>query len=228
MSINLIGSQSSDTWLSQIQTYGVERTQPSMTDMISKMMENKDSNGDGGLGIDEIDISEEAFSLYDANADSLLDQDELSNAMEDMRGLMGPPPAGGGMQASGSEDEETSVEDLVAKMLEENDSDDDSALSIDETGFSEETFSLYDSNEDGVLDEDELTTALDASKEMMESHRQNGMMPPPPMEDSSENSTTQSSFKNVMSAYLSNAFGSQGIASNTYMGGYTNGFSLMA
>ena len=61
MSINLIGSQSSDTWLSQIQTYGVERTQPSMTDMISKMMENKDSNGDGGLGIDEIDISEEAF-----------------------------------------------------------------------------------------------------------------------------------------------------------------------
>ena len=84
MSINIIGSQSSDTWLSQIQTYGVERTKPSMTDMISKMMETKDSNGDGGLGIDEIDISEEAFSLYDANEDGLLEQDELATGMKDL------------------------------------------------------------------------------------------------------------------------------------------------
>ncbi len=72
-----------------------------------QVLQDKDTDGDGVLSIDEVNISDDAYAKLDANEDSVIDQDEFKSAlrmsrdhlkadthkgMKGMRPEMGPPP----------------------------------------------------------------------------------------------------------------------------------------
>ncbi|APW65838.1 hypothetical protein LPB137_08200 [Poseidonibacter parvus] len=52
---------------------------------------------------------------------------------------------------------------ISSQMISKKDSDDDSSLSIEELGVSDNIFSSYDSNSNGLVSQSELTTAIDTA-----------------------------------------------------------------
>ena len=101
--------------------YGANQTpqapaKTDLTDMVERLIEAKDQDGTGTLGIDELSISEEAFRRFDANQNGQLDSEELINGLEQIRQKMGPPPAMGmmkGLRSKDDEDEEQTLLDLL-------------------------------------------------------------------------------------------------------------------
>lgn len=87
-----------------------------------------DSDGDGGLNIEELDVmaeeissktglslnSEEMLASYDTNEDGVVDMDEMESMMADLRDQLGPPP---NMKEGGS------MADALVAYLEESDDD---------------------------------------------------------------------------------------------------------
>jgi hypothetical protein len=66
-----------------------------LEDMTDRLIQDKDSDGDGLLSAAEIDISEEAFALADTDGDGALSRDELIAGAETIGkelGPKGPPP----------------------------------------------------------------------------------------------------------------------------------------
>lgn len=61
---------------------------------------------------------------------------------------------------------------MATQMVTQKDSDNDSNLNLEEMGISEEIFSSYDSNSDGLVGKSELTTAIDTALSQF-----NGEMP---------------------------------------------------
>ncbi len=107
--------------------YGANQTpqapaKTDLTDMVERLIEAKDQDGTGTLGIDELCISKEAFRRFDANQDSQLDSEELINGLEQIRQKMGPPPVMGmmkGLKSKDDEDEEQTLLDLLASSEDE-------------------------------------------------------------------------------------------------------------
>jgi Ca2+-binding EF-hand superfamily protein len=85
-----------------------------------------DSDGDGGLNVEELEVmaeeissmtgqaidAEEALATYDANEDGVLNMDEMENMMSELRAELGPPP---NMKEGGS------MADALAAYLEDSD-----------------------------------------------------------------------------------------------------------
>ena len=92
---------------------------------------------------------------------------------------MGPPPGVKPLSAT-----EMSNEIISAK-----DTDADGALSVEESGLTQETFDVLDTNEDGVVSQDELVAALTEKLEAMKENMP--PMGPPPMGPPPEKSTDE-------------------------------------
>lgn len=99
---------------------------------------------------------------------------------------MGPPPGAQKPNAA-----EMSSEIIAAK-----DTDSDGALSIEESGLSQESFNNIDTDSDGVISEDELvsslTEKLESMKEQLDAAGKKPPMGPPPSESAEETEETSS------------------------------------
>jgi hypothetical protein len=141
-------------------------------DIISK----SDTNSDSSLSIDELGISEDQFSTLDSNGDSLVTQDEIASAIDNKLssfdgempskdefasllsdlGLEMPEPPTSNANSS------TAGSDFSSLIMSQYDSNGDSLLSSDEVSLlSDDEFSALDTNSDGSVSSDELSTAFD-------------------------------------------------------------------
>lgn len=147
----------------------------SPTNNISRsLITQNDSNNDSSLSIEELGIDEEQFSALDGNGDSLVTQDEIASAIdsklasfEDMPskeefasllsdlGLEMPKP-------TESKENSASGDDFSSLIMSKFDSDGDSLLSSSEVSLlSDEEFSSLDTNSDGSISSDELSSAYE-------------------------------------------------------------------
>lgn len=130
---------------------------PAPADMFKKV----DTDGNGGVSQSELDtmtaemaaLSGKQIDLsgvvtsYDLDGDTLLSQDEMGTMMMALKETMGPPPPGG----AGVSAEQASASYLA------NGGDSSGAAGIGEKPAKpEEVFSSLDTNEDGVISEEEL------------------------------------------------------------------------
>ena len=190
---------------------GITSTGSYVTQMLSQSMQQRkddlfskvDSSGDGSIDTTEFSElarklaensgssidADEAFSTYDADGDGVLNEEELDTFMKDNA----PPPPPGGMNAMGGMNmQQNMLDDLFSKIDSNSDSSVDStefaefAEKISATGTSvdtDEVFSTYDADGDGVLSEEELGSFMKDNA------------PPPPAPPS------QSQMQNAASAY---------------------------
>ncbi len=140
-------------------------------DIISK----SDTNSDSSLSIEELGIDEDQFSALDSNSDSLVTQDEIASAIDsklssfdgempskeefasllsDLGLEMPEPPESKQSSASG--------DDFSSLIMSQYDSDGDSLLSSSEVSvLNDEEFSALDTNTDGSLSAEELSSAYE-------------------------------------------------------------------
>ncbi len=155
------------------------------TDLASSILEAADADGDGYLTIEESGQSEEVFTRFDTDADGLLSQEELVAGLQaDMESLASgvtdtstlfdlsaagvemsppPPPPGGPMNST------QMATSLASSILEAADADGDGYLTIEESGQSEEVFTRFDTDADGLLSQEELVAGLQADMESLAS-----------------------------------------------------------
>jgi len=120
--------------------------------MVSNMIAEEDTDGDGLLSATESSFSSEMFTSLDTDSDGLLSSDELVAGLEDgENNQMGPPPPPP-MDAS----------EAASSIMDSQDTDGDSVLSVSESGLSDEEFDVLDTNEDGVVSIDELQAGIEA------------------------------------------------------------------
>ncbi len=106
------------------------------------------------------------------------------------------------------------AKNLAAQMIEENDEDGDGALSVSETGLSDDAFNALDTDGDGILSSEETSAGVLAQNEDLRS-----LAPPPPFEMGSEEESdflstagSQASqqgyatYQNAMESFMSSLF----------------------
>ncbi|MBN2307718.1 MAG: EF-hand domain-containing protein [Candidatus Hydrogenedentes bacterium] len=188
--------------------------------MAGRLLEYTDSDGDGALSIDEVGLSEDVFGEIDTDGDGVLSLEEIQADMASQAQPAGPPPP----PRPESVDLSESAADMVARMIGDLDTDEDGALTIEESGFSEDLFEEIDADGNGLLDQEELETDLVSR---MESHQ--GPPPgPPPAEsedDSDSSSSALTSTRSVQEAYLENSLLTSlfGEDSNSILAAFQNG-----
>lgn len=126
---------------------------PSAQEIAGKIIEEKDSDGSGGLSLDEVKLDTEAFAKLDANSDGQLQAEELQTGIEEEMEAMeqlGPPKMGG---------QHRSPEDMAREIMSQSDLDYTGTLSAEEIGDTT-VFDELDTNEDGVVDMQELAAAM--------------------------------------------------------------------
>ena len=149
MSISAIGGGS------YYQTSATSMKPPSKEEMEARFAE-MDTDGDGGLSIEESGLSEEIFAKMDYDGDGLLTEADREAQMAEGGGAppgMGPQGAGGGPPPD------------FASLIESKDSDSDGALSESESGLTPEQFSSLDTNQDGVVSLAELEASVGSMKQ---------------------------------------------------------------
>ncbi len=104
--------------------------------MVEQMLADKDTNGDGALGIEEMSMPDEAFAKIDKNQDGLADKNELKAFF---------PMA--------------QFDRAAAHFIAEKDANGDGVLTMDEVNMPQEAFNKMDANADGQLDKKELANA---------------------------------------------------------------------
>ena len=112
------------------------------------VMQDKDTDGDAELSVDEMGISEEAFAKLDVNEDDMIDQSELESGLREVTEAL-----------------------RAQRVLQDKDTDGDGVLSVDEMGISEEAFAKLDVNEDDMIDQSELESGLREVTEALRAQR---------------------------------------------------------
>jgi Ca2+-binding EF-hand superfamily protein len=162
--------------------YSIEKSTPDFEAIVAKKLEQKDTDDSGGLTIDEVNLSEEAFAAEDADADGELNSDELIEYETSRYNAFYPKQANTmqGFQMIGKPPFETDTKELTSTIVKEMDADENGALSNSEIDISEEVFAEIDTDEDAELSSDELADsgsilhdALHAQR-LMEDHDENG------------------------------------------------------
>ncbi|MCG3701125.1 hypothetical protein [Aliarcobacter butzleri] len=146
----------------------------SPTSNISKdIISQNDKDSDSLLSFDELDMEEEQFSALDTDSDGLLSQNEIATAIdnqlssysssgempskEDFESLLSSLGLDMPKPPSSSQ-----ADDFSSMIMSNYDSDGDSLLSSSEVSLlSEEEFSALDTNSDGSISTDELSSAYD-------------------------------------------------------------------
>jgi len=135
---------------------GINKKGFSIEELVGKVFEDKDGDKDGALSIEELGISEEKFSRIDENSDGLIGVEEMVEPLKALDMMA--------MQNNKSFNNGKRLEKMSSKIIENMDMNGDGVLSIDELGSSQELFSFFDSNQDGFVDQDELTEGIRALK----------------------------------------------------------------
>jgi Ca2+-binding EF-hand superfamily protein len=149
---------------------GLLDAQEESDSLASAIIDEADTDGDGKLSAAEIAASmgvsdaseiEDVFAALDADGDGTASADELSAGLEASR-PQGPPPPHGGRGGP------PSATEMASTLLERADGDADGALGLGEIASAlgqeeadlTEAFASLDSNSDGSLAADELTSAI--------------------------------------------------------------------
>ena len=127
------------------------------------IMENDDANLNGVLTVDETPMSEEMFSDADSDSDGQLNTHEL----EEMLSNGSPPMRGGGKGQGMMGGGKGGGMGGAQSILDAEDTDEDGSISSEESSLSSEVFSLLDTNEDGVISQDEIEAAQPDKQENM-------------------------------------------------------------
>jgi Ca2+-binding EF-hand superfamily protein len=115
----------------------------STEDLAANIIAENDADGDGALGLAESEGHEGQHIAADADGDGVVTKEELV-AMIEAEWPMGPP----------------STEEDAARRIAKQDADGDGVISASESGVTDEIFNAIDTNEDGVVSQDELEAAL--------------------------------------------------------------------
>lgn len=146
----------------------------SPTSNISKdIISQNDTDSDSSLSIDELGMDEEQFSAIDEDSDGLLTQSEIATAIDNQLSSF----SSSGQMPSKEEFESLisnlgfempkpsasqEADDFSSMIMSGYDADGDSLLSSSEVSLlSEEEFSALDTNSDGSISTDELSSAYD-------------------------------------------------------------------
>lgn len=163
------GAQMSSAMMSSLM--GLQSSQPSLSDLATKMISSLDTDGDGKVSAAEAQAggatkAADAFSALDSDGDGSLTADELESSLQSM-----PPPPGGGHGPHGAHGHggAPSSSDMASTVLGQLDADDDSSLSLTEitnalgveSSSISDKFSGLDTDGDGKLSLSELTSAID-------------------------------------------------------------------
>jgi len=169
MTVSAIGQS-----MSMLAMYSMQK--PSASDIVSKILGNLDTDGDGALSTEEIGKAgkfAKQFLKADANGDGVVTQDELLSDITKKMGsgmmpLMGMQPP--------------SADDMAGKIIDDLDTNGDGVLSADElskAGKYAQNILGADANGDGVVTKDELsadiTKKMASSQAAMQQHRASHM-----------------------------------------------------
>lgn len=124
------------------------RFDPSTIDSGS-LMEKLDANLDGVLTADETRMSQDMFSNGDTDSNGELTIEEMEEMLS-----KGPPAMGSVMGGSGGMGQLD-----IASILDQEDTDEDGSISIEETSLPNQLFSTIDTNQDGKISQAELEQA---------------------------------------------------------------------
>jgi Ca2+-binding EF-hand superfamily protein len=160
MTVSAIGQGMSMSML-----YGMQK--PSASDIVSKILGNLDTDGDGALSTEEIGKAgkfAKQLLKADANGDGIVTQDELLSDITKKMGsgmmpLMGMQPL--------------SADDMASQIIKELDTNGDGVLSADEiskTGKRAQNIIGADANGDGVVTKDELTADIQKNMASRQAH----------------------------------------------------------
>jgi Ca2+-binding EF-hand superfamily protein len=140
-------------------------------DKANKIFQKLDSNGDGSLSAAEVPVPTEIFSQMDQDQDGSISQQENLTALMNL--LLKSQAEGLGRGAGGKNAVQgmKDASQISNEIFQDKDADGDGALTAEEVSMPDDLFSRIDANQDGVIDQDELTADL-------ESHKPDG--PPPP------------------------------------------------
>ncbi len=156
---------------------------------ISKdIVKNSDTNSDSSLSIDELGVSEEQFSTLDSDGDGLVTQNEIASAIDSkLSSFDGEMPSKEEFESLISElglqmpEPPTSQQanEFSSMIMSSYDSDGDSLLSASEVSIlSDEEFSALDTDSDGSISTDELTSAYNQVTNSSSSESVASMPPP--------------------------------------------------
>lgn len=125
----------------------------------SKILADKDTDGDGSLSADEMGLSEDEFNTLDTDGDGLVSQDELTAGLTARRQEF---EAGMQAQQGQTAPAQESAEDAASTILADSDSDGDGTVTTSEldAGTSSSISDEIDTNQDGVISTQELEAWL--------------------------------------------------------------------
>lgn len=145
-------------------------------DQAGRLFKEKDTDGSGGLSIDEMRCSQEMFDRFDTNKDGVVSPAEFQEGLKKQRkeaagqaaesevnrnAFLGRVQSGMGQNGDGPEAR------MASDMLDQYDTDGDGSLSAEETGLSAEELAAYDADGDGLLSSNEIQAGLKADHETM-------------------------------------------------------------
>jgi Ca2+-binding EF-hand superfamily protein len=188
--------------MQQMQGMQMRREPPSTEEIVGNIMTNLDTDGDGSISSDELstlgEMQQSRLLESDSDGSGSISENELMSKVAEQiaaNGMMGaggpppPPPPPGGMEGESSED-------MLSKILEETDSDEDGVISSTEASamnaMQQEFLNSADSDKDGSVTTEELQTHLEQGRA---AHAQGER--PPGMEDMSLNS-----FKDLLGSLI--------------------------
>ncbi len=172
MSISAIsGSASSVTSLSGM--YAQRRraavnSEDMDTELSTRIMSDKDADGNGLMSLQESGLTEDQFGNIDADGDGSATSDELTTALKSKREEMMSKIK----QHFDANPEELATR-MSARIMEEQDADGDGGLSLEESGLDDEDYASIDTDGDGSVNSAELGEAVKAR------HQGNAGGPPP-------------------------------------------------
>lgn len=146
---------------------------------VANMMLNElDADDDGQLSLTESGLSETAFKGLDTDGDGDISRKELKAGLRSRRDqlmamLEQGPDAGDdetGVTQSGAAGSPASS--FAASILTKRDADGSGSLSKDESGLQASAFDAFDTNKDGTLSAEELSTGIDQMFESMRALRE--------------------------------------------------------
>jgi Ca2+-binding EF-hand superfamily protein len=122
---------------------------PNAAKMSEKIIDKRDTDGDGALSIEEFGFSEDKFKAADADGDGLISQDELlAQINEQLRSRIENPMIMGDFKPDPGK--------IYQNILSKKDENGDGALNSSELNISEEMFAAIDTNKDGVIGSEEF------------------------------------------------------------------------